>query len=449
MLHNRLLIGLGVFFLAASGAWADEVGFVDCSKNAEATQVFGKPRRSTDVVASLPCGERFTILVYGFYFSRIETKDGQVGYIYSSLIAQDRGMTSLQPAASTPQTGQQAPVLQTAAEKTKIPRSTPFDAQPKPAPAVQPAPVQASSTQSPEVEVPASNAPASSSSTISSNGAVTAAPGAQPTASVVAEPQPAAPQPAASKPSVAAAPVFTAPPTAPPTPNADAPEVSPVVAQPSSNAATESQPEAAQPAPAQPAPAAAAPAKPAAPAIRPVDTKESWEKPLPSVRSAPLMELYGGFAFARMGGTGLGTNSIGGLGSVGWNAKSWLQVVADTSYNVETVGNTKNVLYGNHYGPRFFYRMRNRWGITPFGEALVGGSNFKTTVSGSGGYTASTGATLSYKVGGGVDIHPSHRWEIRLINVDYYRTAFGTDVHQTNYWISTGVVLRLFGGANE
>jgi opacity protein-like surface antigen len=126
-----------------------------------------------------------------------------------------------------------------------------------------------------------------------------------------------------------------------------------------------------------------------------------------------------------------------------------LQILADTSYNVETVDGAKNVLYGNHYGPRFFYRMRNRWGITPFAEALVGGSNFKTTVSGSGGYTSSTGATLSYKVGGGVDIKPSHRWEIRLIDVDYYKTAFGTDTHQTNYWISTGVVLRLFGGGSE
>ena len=111
MLRNRLLVALGVCFLAASGAWADEVGFVDCSKSAEATQVFGKPRKSQDVVASMPCGERFTILVYGFYFSRIQTKDGQVGYVYSSLISQDRGATSLQPAASTPQTSQQAPCL--------------------------------------------------------------------------------------------------------------------------------------------------------------------------------------------------------------------------------------------------------------------------------------------------------------------------------------------------
>ena len=464
MLRNRLLVALGICFLAASGAWADEVGFVDCSKSAEATQVFGKPRKSQDVVASLPCGERFTILVYGFYFSRIQTKDGQVGYVYSSLISQDRGVTSLQPAASTPQTGQQVPALQTAAEKVKIPRSTPFDAQPSAA-ASQPQPaqvatpqaaapaasVQTAPTQASSVEV-ASAAPASASSSISSNGTATSAPAAQSGSSVVAEPQPAPARPAATS-----APVFTTPPAAPPTPNADAPEATASVEQPSSDAAAAqpavaqppAQPEPAAADPAQPAPAQPAPAKPAAPAIRPADLKESWEKPRPSVRAAPLLELYGGFALAHLGGTGFGSNSIGGLGSVGWNARSWLQILADTSYNVETVSGAKNVLYGNHYGPRFFYRARNRWGITPFAEALVGGSNFKTTVSGSGGYTSSTGATLSYKVGGGVDIKPSHRWEIRLIDVDYYKTAFGTDTHQTNYWISTGVVLRLFGGGSE
>jgi hypothetical protein len=477
MLRNRLFVALGVCFLAASGAWADEVGFVDCSKSAEVTQVFGKPRKSQDVVASLPCGERFTILVYGFYFSRIQTKGGQVGYVYSSLISQDRGATSLQPAATTPQTSQQAPVLQAAAEKVKIPRSTPFDAQPN-ATATQPqsatpqvatqqaaappaASVQVNTTQPTAVEV-ASAAPASGSSTISSNGTATSANASQQGSSAVVEAQPTPAQPTASQPSAGrpaatSAPVFTTPPAAPPTPNADAQEATASVEQPSSDAAAappaadqpEAQPAPAAAAPAEPAPAQPAPAKPAAPAIRPADLKESWEKPRPSVRAAPLLELYGGFAFARMGGTGFGSNSIGGLGSVGWNARSWLQILADTSYNVETVGGAKNVLYGNHYGPRFFYRARNRWGITPFAEALVGGSNFKTTVSGSAGYTSSTGATLSYKVGGGVDIHPSHRWEIRLIDVDYYKTAFGTDTHQTNYWISTGVVLRLFGGGSE
>src|SRR5271168_2020431 len=120
MLRIRLLIFLGVCFLGASGAWADEVGFVDCSNHSDPTQVFGKPRKSNEVVASLPCGERFTILVYGFYFSRIQTKDGQIGYVYSNLIAVDRGATVVQ----------QTPTLQVAAEKTKIPSTRAADAKP-------------------------------------------------------------------------------------------------------------------------------------------------------------------------------------------------------------------------------------------------------------------------------------------------------------------------------
>src|SRR5579863_4447975 len=129
MLRNRFLILMGFCFLAASAAWADDVGYVDCSSHSEGTQVFGKPRKTPDVVASLACGERFTILVYGFYFSRIQTKDGQIGYIYSSLIAVDRGAAAAQPTTS----------LQVATEKTKIPSTrytepavTPAPAQPQP-----------------------------------------------------------------------------------------------------------------------------------------------------------------------------------------------------------------------------------------------------------------------------------------------------------------------------
>jgi hypothetical protein len=134
------------------------------------------------------------------------------------------------------------------------------------------------------------------------------------------------------------------------------------------------------------------------------------------------------------------------MGSFGWNFKPWLQIVGDSSYNFITSSGTKTVLYGNHFGARYFYRKHNRWGITPFAEALVGGSRSDYTVTGTGGFTTSTNC-LSYKLGGGLDFHPSRRWEIRLLDVDYYRTSFGTNVHQSNYWASTGIVLHFFGGA--
>jgi hypothetical protein len=436
MFGNRFLILLGVAFLGASAAWADEVGYVDCSNHSDSTQVFGKPRKTPDVVAALPCGERFTILVYGFYFSRIETKDGQIGYIYSSLIAVDRGATAVQ----------QTPPMQMAAEKTKIPSTRALDAKlssPAP-PQPQPATAQPAPRPAPEIPSPAHPSSVPVSSTSPPNVPEASATVAQPDAPAPAEPAVAQPQPAPAQPVPTPSPEMASP--AP----ASSALVTPASAAQPESAATATEPDPPAPAPAQPQPAPAqpAPAQPAPPAIRPADTHETWEKPLPSVRKSPLIELYGGFAFARLVSGGSSTNFNGALGSFGWNFKPWLQIVGDTSYSFVTVGGTKNVLYGNHYGPRYYYRLRNRWNLTPFAEAFVGGSRSDTTVSGSGGYTSSQNS-ISFKVGGGIDFRPSRRWEIRLFDVDYYRTSFGTNAHQNNYWVSTGIVLRLFGGRSE
>ena len=99
MLRIRFLILLGVCFLAASAALADDIGYVDCSSHSEATQVYAKPRRTPDAQATLPCGERFTILLYGFVFSRIQTSDGKIGYIFSNVITVDRSITTVQQSA--------------------------------------------------------------------------------------------------------------------------------------------------------------------------------------------------------------------------------------------------------------------------------------------------------------------------------------------------------------
>ena len=404
MSHNRLLILLGGCLLAASAAWADDVGYIDCSNHPEGTQVFAKARRSPDVAASLPCGERFAVLVYGFVFSRIETRDGKVGYIYSNLIAVDRAATAAQQSGS----------LRFAADKSSTPAPVV-----KPDAAAQP---QAAPAQS-------APAPVATSPTAKANVAETTAAVMQPNPPAPAQPQPTPAEPVPARASEPASPVATSPAA-----TSNVPETAPAVVQP--NPATPAQPE-------------SSPAQPAAPAVRPAIERTSWEKPLPTVRRTPLIELFGGYAFARMdGGGGPATNLNGALGSFGWNVKPWLQIVADSSYSVVTINGTKNVLYGNHYGPRYFHRGRNRWGITPFVEALFGASRADTTPSGAGGYSTSENS-FSIKAGGGLDIHPSRRWEIRLLDVDYYRTSFGTNLHQNNYWASAGIVLRLFGGRND
>lgn len=419
MFRNRFLILLGGCFLAASAAWADEVGYVDCTNHPEEIQVFAKARKTPELVASLPCAERFTVLVYGFVFSRIRTKGGNVGYIYSNLIAVDRAATAALQTGST----------QLASAKVRPASPSAAAAHPTPAAALQP---QLASAQPASVAAPASKVPEMTASA--------AQPSAPVQTALASDPKLSSPEP------ISNAPVTTAT-IAQPAPAAMEPQ--PALVQPASAPASISN--APDPAPSNAAPQPhPSPAEPVTPATRPADTRASWERPLPpGVRRAPLLELFGGYAFARLdGGGGTGTNVNGAMGSFGWNIKPWLQIAADTSYNTITISGTKNILYGNHFGARYFHRGRNRWGLTPFAEALVGGSRADTKVSGSSTYNTSQNC-LSYKVGGGLDIHPFRHIDIRLFDADYYRTSFGTNAHQNNYWISTGIVIRLFGGGSE
>ena len=153
------------------------------------------------------------------------------------------------------------------------------------------------------------------------------------------------------------------------------------------------------------------------------------------------MELFGGYAYVRFGSGGYGSNGNGALGSFGWDVKPWLQIVADASYNRMTITGTKNVLYGNHFGLRFFRRVRNTWGATPFVEVLFGGSRVDTTI----GSFSSSDNGFSIRAGSGLDISLSPHFVIRLFDVDYYRTPFLSN-SQNNYWASSGIVLRLGGG---
>jgi hypothetical protein len=450
--------------LTASAAWADDLGYADCASHPDGFQLYAKPRQSQDVVGTVACGERFIVLVNGFIFSRIQTADGKIGFVLSSLISVDHNATSLaqanagrtiaKPAAAPAPAPQQATAAAVQPQPAVV---QPQPAATQPAPAQQPVQAQvtpAASTPSPvaspaaEVQVaavPATSQPPAPTPAQPEPAAATNA-SAQPASSASAQSaSAAAPSPASAEQTAAPSGALPTPPPPPDAqPAASQSQPTPSMLTPPPSAAV----------PAQPAPAAASQPEPASAQpdptpVRSAEARSTWERPVPAGRQASLMEFFGGFSFTRFdGGGGTFNNMIGGLGSFGMNITSWLQVTGDSSYNYVTISGTKNVLYGNHFGPRFYYRKRNRWGITPFGEALVGGSRLDTSTSGSGGYNTSTNC-LSYKIGGGVDMRAGRHWEIRVLDFDYYRTAFGTNLHQNNYWVSAGVVLRLFGGSAE
>lgn len=466
---NRLLVLLGGCLLAASAAMADDLGSVDCASHPDPTPVYAKARKSQDIVANVPCGEKFKVVLFGFIFSQIQTSDGKVGFVFSNLVTIDRTGGTLQTRAASDAT----PRLSAASETTKVPADPkPYSApaQPKRPPASaseiadktggsasvvaqsagNSAPAQDAAAAASPNPVPASTSATSAPQPTPAQPALSAQPQSpataptQPAPVAVPAPTPSLPDSAAvlkatGSPNAEAAPNPVPAPSTPATPiETPTASANPTPADNTSAAATADQPTPAtepQPASAEPAPAPVTSGK---------AKTESWERPNQGARSLPLVELFGGFAVARADGGGVYNNLYGGVGSFAWNAKSWIQIAGDSSYSVTTISGAKNVLWGNHYGARYFFRGRFPFHVTPFAEGLVGGSRADVTVSGA---TTSQNC-LSYKIGGGLDMHSPHirMFEVRLIDFDYYRTAFGTNVHQNNYWISTGIVLRLFGG---
>jgi opacity protein-like surface antigen len=156
------------------------------------------------------------------------------------------------------------------------------------------------------------------------------------------------------------------------------------------------------------------------------------------------IELSGGYAYTRLHLGTAGTSMNGGYGAIAVNLTPWMQFSADASVEYGQLGVSHLRIYGNHFGPRFFFRRPNQFHATPFAEVLAGGSRLDATVSGPGGFTFSDNG-FSLKAGGGVDFDLSPRILVRAINADYYMTPF-LGAHQNNLWLSTGIVFRFGAG---
>jgi hypothetical protein len=83
--------------------------------------------------------------------------------------------------------------------------------------------------------------------------------------------------------------------------------------------------------------------------------------------------------------------------------------------------------------------------LRPFGQVLAGVAHTSgTLVQGSNFAAANAGAAFAGNFGGGLDLHASRRFSIRLVEADYLLTTFdnGSNNHQNNLRISAGMVLH-------
>jgi opacity protein-like surface antigen len=157
----------------------------------------------------------------------------------------------------------------------------------------------------------------------------------------------------------------------------------------------------------------------------------------------------------------------------GWNAEGqynlgrWVGVAVDASgysgvpitASIPVSGLPRQSRYSLLVGPVISYRTKSPF--TPFGHVLFGWERFH--LDGSAPAGAATSVSTSYTdfamaLGGGLDLRVSHRFSIRAVQVDWYRTylnlskfynsAYNTQqfdglaTREKNVRISTGLVVQ-------
>jgi peptidoglycan-associated lipoprotein len=141
-------------------------------------------------------------------------------------------------------------------------------------------------------------------------------------------------------------------------------------------------------------------------------------------------------------------NLNGGSATFAWPVKpgSFALVGDVTVAHAGTVSSTSDTLTLSAFtaGARYLPRLGHS-PLQPFGQALIGLAHSSgTLVQGSNSAASNAGAAFAANLGGGLDVHATRRFSVRLVEADYLLTTFdnGVDNHQNNLRISAGVVVR-------
>jgi hypothetical protein len=150
----------------------------------------------------------------------------------------------------------------------------------------------------------------------------------------------------------------------------------------------------------------------------------------------PKAEIFGGYQFTHLGGSGTDINANGWNASLTGNFNSWLGLAADFGAAYKTIGGVSTNIYTYAGGP--VVSLNSAGQINPFVHALFGGAHAGASLSGVGSASTNGFTTM---LGGGVDIKLNRLLAFRgQADWVYYRFNGVGESH--NLRISPGIVLR-------
>jgi hypothetical protein len=151
----------------------------------------------------------------------------------------------------------------------------------------------------------------------------------------------------------------------------------------------------------------------------------------------PKAEVFAGYQFLHLGGSGTDVNANGWNASLTGNFNSWFGVAADFSGAYKTIDGVDTKVYSYAGGP--VVSLNSRGKVNPFVHALFGGAHTSASVSGLGS-ASENGFTTMF--GGGADVKVNQLFAVRVVQADWVYYRFNGDNESHNVRISTGLVLR-------
>jgi len=152
---------------------------------------------------------------------------------------------------------------------------------------------------------------------------------------------------------------------------------------------------------------------------------------LSALAQAPRAEIFGGYQYTHFDG---GVDAHGWNGALTGNLNNWFGITADFSGAYKTISGVDFRQYTYTFGPTV--SIRHNEDLIPFAHALFGGFHQSASLSG----ISATGNGFVMLIGGGLDVKITHRFAVRVAQIDWMPLRANGSTDNSNFRYSAGVV---------